>query len=100
MRDDATARFDSPELSEPTFAACEFWFVLDPSQGLRTLKLPDWPGQKVAQPDAATRRGMSAARRRALRQQQLKMDRKPKPWHAVEVSIRIVNDKLKRIGTW
>ena len=45
---DAYIHFDSPELSEPTFPACEYWFVADPTLGLRTLGLREWPGTFVS----------------------------------------------------
>ena len=95
VREDANVRFDSPELSTPTFPACEYWFVADPMSGLRTLQLQEWPGAHVALPS----RGQTPKQRRAEVAKSRALARKPRPWAALEPSIRMMNDRLAACGT-
>jgi hypothetical protein len=97
-RVDAGVRFDSPELSEPTFSACEFYFVHDPLGGLRKLKLREWPGAIVHAPRPAAGTGRSSSSSAAALSSARKLARKPKPWSALEPAVRVVNERLARLA--
>ena len=115
---DAYIHFDSPELSEPTFPACEYWFVADPTLGLRTLGLREWPGtfvslhrqaKKAAPPGgggpgaaattaAATAAGGGGASAAAAAAASRALARKPRTWKALEPYCAQVNERLGRRG--
>ena len=101
QRSDSNAMFDSPELAEPTYAACEYLFVADPVGGLRALNLREWPGayayrsHRQPQPEGgrppAERKAASAVAAHSF-------TRKARPWTQLEAAVRRVNAQLEQCG--